>query len=319
MRAPEESLASELASVRALPSPSLVSRQPHVVAAHRRSALVLAVLGLLGVLAAPFYVARFGFGWLDAALFLGTYWLTMGFGLSVGFHRHFTHGSFRAPKPVRWVLAVLGSMGAQGPLSYWVAIHRRHHERSDAEGDPHSPNLHGPGPRGLWRGLWHAHFAWSLDSGMPSSAHYCPDLVREPYLLAVSRRYRAWVALGLLLPTLVGFLATRTWQGAASGLLWGGLVRLFVSSHSTWALNSICHRFGGRPFAPNDRSANNAWLALPTLGESWHNNHHAFPSSAAHGLRWWQLDLNYLSIRLLQGLGLAHEVKRAPTRTRPET
>lgn len=276
----------------------------------------MGALGVLGVLLAPLYVAWIGFTRVDAALFLLMYWLTLGVGLSVGFHRHFTHGSFKTTRPVRWLLAVLGSMGAQGPLTYWVAIHRRHHERSDAEGDPHSPNLHGPGFLASLRGLWHGHYGWSLGYGMPNAARYCPDLIREPFLMAVSRDYRRWVWAGFLLPTALGFLSTRTWQGALGGLLWGGLVRLFLSSHMTWSLNSICHRFGRRPYLPNDHSTNNAWLALPTLGESWHNNHHAHPSSAAHGLRWWQVDLNYAFIWLLERAGLAHDVKR-PWRAEP--
>jgi stearoyl-CoA desaturase (delta-9 desaturase) len=297
--------------------PSRVNQHPDVVAAHRRSSLVMAAAGLAGVLAAPFHVSWLGFTPLDGALLAGMYWLTLGPGLSVGFHRHFSHGSFRASRPVRWCLAVLGSMGGQGPLTYWVAIHRRHHERSDAQGDPHSPHLSGAGRGAGLRGLWHAHFAWSLAQGMPSAAHYCPDLLREPWLLAVSRSYRRWVLAGLLLPALVGLAVSGTWQGALGGLLWGGLVRLFLTSNLTWSLNSICHSFGSRPFLPGDRSTNNAWLSLPTLGESWHNNHHAQPSSAAHGFAWWQLDLNYLFIRLLEVLGLATDVKR-PAAVRAE-
>jgi len=298
----------------ARPRPTLLNRQPQLVAAHARSSLASALLGLLGAIAAPFYVWRFGFTLLDAALFLVMYWLTYGLGICVGHHRHFSHGAFRAPPRVRWLLAVLGAMGGQGPVTYWAATHRRHHALSDAEGDPHSPNRHGAGIGGVLRGLWHGHFGWALDYGMPNAAFYCPDIVREPYLTAVSRRYRTWVALGLLLPSLLGLLLTGSVHGALAGLLWGGLVRLFVSSNSTWSLNSICHRFGSRPFPATDRSANVGWLALPTLGESWHNNHHAFPRSARHGLRWWQLDVNYLSIRLLESLGLVHDVHRAPGR-----
>jgi len=295
--------------LRTLPAatPSRVNERPEVVAAHRRGSLLAALPALVGIVVLPFWVARFGVTALDLALFAGMYWLTLGMGLSVGYHRHFSHGSFRASARVRRWLAVLGSMGGQGPLTYWVAVHRRHHENSDAPGDPHSPHLSG----GTLSGLWHAHFGWSLVSGMPNAAHYCPDLVRDPALLAISRGYRLWMLLGLLLPALVGGLVTLHWTGAVSGLLWGGLVRLFLSSNATWSLNSICHRFGSHPHRAHDRSGNVAWLALPTLGESWHNNHHAFPTSAAHGLRWWQLDLNWLCIRALAAVGLAHDVKRA--------
>jgi len=306
---------TEAVETTAAPAQPLVSRVSHhadVVRAHRTSSLLMASLGLVGVVAAPFYVYRFGFTLVDLLLFLTMYWLTLGVGLSVGYHRHFTHGSFQTSKPLRWLMAVCGSMGAQGPLTYWVSVHRRHHELSDREGDPHSPHLAGDGFGGALRGLWHAHYGWSLGYGMPNAMHYCPDLVRVPYLQAVSKQYRRWVLIGLLLPTVVGGLVTWSWTGALGGLLWGGLVRMFVSSNSTWALNSICHRFGARPHESRDHSANNAWLALPTLGESWHNNHHAFPTSAAHGLGWKQVDLNYLFIASLEKLGLAHNVKRAP-------
>jgi len=298
----------------ALPAPrvSLVSQHRDVVAAHRRSSLGMALLGALGVLLAPLYLATFGPRWSDALVFLVFYELIMGAGLCVGYHRHFSHGAFSASPRVRACLAALGAMGGQGPLIYWVSVHRRHHEHGDAEGDPHSPNQHGRGRIGTLRGLWHGHFGWSLGYGMPSAAHYCPDLLREPRLVAISRHYRAWVVLGLVLPALAGGLLTWTWSGALGGFLWGGLVRLFLSSNSTWSLNSICHRFGTRPFATRDASTNVGWLALPTLGESWHNNHHAHPSSAAHGLSGRQLDLNYQLIRLLEALHLVRDVRRAP-------
>lgn len=308
MRAADES--SQVAARRRTDSPSrpsLVIRHPQVVRAHRMSSLAMASLGLLGVAAAPFYVAQVGFTVVDAVLFASMYWLTLGLGLCVGFHRHFTHGAFQAGPALRVCLAVLGSMSAQGPLAYWVAVHRRHHEHSDEEGDPHSPHSGGGG----WRGLWRAHFGWALEFGAPNGTHYCPDILREPHLMAVNRRYRSCVALGFALPAALGGLATGTWTGALGGLIWGGLVRVFLTSNATWSLNSFCHRFGSRPFATHDKSRNNGWLALPTLGESWHNNHHAFPHSAAHGLGPLQLDVNYLSIAALEKLGLARNVKRA--------
>ena len=270
----------------------------------------MALLGLLGAVGAPLYAGRFGLGWTELALFILFYWPIYGLGICVGYHRHFSHGAFRASRPVRYALGALGSMGGQGPLTYWAATHRRHHGHTDAAGDPHSPNLCGAGWLGTLRGLWHGHFGWTRDFGMPNAAHYCPDLVREPYLRSLSKHYRWWVAAGLALPALVGWSALGGTRGLLAGLVFGGLLRLFVSSHSTWSLNSICHRFGTRAFDCRDRSTNVGWLALPTMGESWHNNHHAFPSSAVHGLRWWQLDLNYLSIRLLELMGLVDDVKR---------
>lgn len=142
--------------------------------------------------------------------------------------------------------------------------------------------------------------------------HYCPDLLRDPDVMRVSRTYRYWVALGILLPGLIGGLVTWSWVGALGGLLWGGLVRLFVSLQMTGVLNSVGHRFGSRPYDTGDLSTNNGWWAIPLMGELWHNNHHAYPSSAAHGFHWWQLDLNYLFIRALELVGLATDVKRPP-------
>jgi stearoyl-CoA desaturase (delta-9 desaturase) len=292
----------------------LASAHRRVVASHRRSSLALGLGGLAGALAAALSIPLIGVTRADLVALAVTYWLTLGLGLSVGFHRHFTHGAFRAPRPVRWLLAVLGSMGAQGPLPYWVAIHRRHHEHADEPGDPHSPNL---GRRG-WRELWHAHFAWTLDYGLPGAARYCPDVLRDPLLAAVGRQYRLWVLAGLVLPAVATGLVTGTWRGALGGFLWGGLARLFLTAHATWSLNSLCHRFGARPFATSDGSTNVAWLALPTLGESWHNNHHAHPTSAAHGLAWWQLDLNYAAIRGLSVLRLASDVKLPAARQKRE-
>lgn len=292
------------------PRPSLVSFHPKLVAAHRRNALAVGLLGLSGLLLAPVYVALQGFGWLELALFAAMYWPTMGLGLSVGYHRYFSHAAFRAHPAVRWLMAVCGAMAGQGTVTYWAAVHRRHHEHSDEPGDPHSPHLAGDGFAGALRGLWHGHYGWTLSYGLPSAVHYCPDLLRDKKLCAIQRYYAALVALGLALPTIVGALVTRSWHGALAGLLWGGLVRLFVSSNSTWALNSICHRFGRRTYATKDRSGDVAWLALPTLGESWHNSHHALPSAARHGRKWWQLDLNYAAIRAMELCGLASNVQR---------
>lgn len=295
----------------AVPTPSLVSFHPQVVRAHRNGSLLMNAPAFASVLMAPFYLWQFGLSLTDVALFVIMYWITCGVGLSCGYHRHFSHRAFRAPKAVRWLLAVCASMGAQGSLTYWVAIHRRHHEFEDMEGDPHSPNLHGDGFAERWRGLWHGHFGWTLNYGLPNATHYCPDITREPYLMSVSRNYRKWVLVGLLIPTVAGGLIAGSWVGALGGFIWGGGIRTFIASNSIWALNSICHRFGSRGFETKDQSRNVFWLALPTLGESWHNNHHAFPSSARHGLRWYQLDLNWIFIWSLEKLGLATQVHRA--------
>ncbi len=271
----------------------------------------MAAPGLLGVLALPVYGWQLGVTRLDLVLFLVFYLATQGLGLSVGFHRHFSHRAFEASKPVRAALAILGSMAAQGSVTYWAAVHRRHHEKTDVEGDPHSPRPSGDGPFAKLRGLWHGHFGWTLGYGLPNAMHYCPDLVRERWLQTINRCYRELVLLGLVLPAVVGGLLGG-WHGAVGGLVLAGGVRVFVGSNSTWCLNSLCHVFGARPFETRDGSTNVWWLALPTLGESWHNNHHAYPASARHGFRWRELDVNYAMIRGLELLGLVTKVKRPP-------
>ncbi len=217
-------------------------------------------------------------------------------GVTVGYHRHFTHGAFESPGPVRAVLAALGSMAAQGPLIFWVAEHRAHHQFSDRGGDPHSP---------AQGGLWHAHVGWMLNGAPPDLGRYAIDLLRDRLAIAMNQSYFVWVALGLALPGLIAGLLEHSWTAAVLGALWGGLVRIFLVHHATWAVNSICHRFGARPHQTRDGSTNHWLVALFSLGEGWHNNHHAFPTSARHGLRTWELDPSWWAIRLLSRVGLA--------------
>jgi stearoyl-CoA desaturase (delta-9 desaturase) len=288
--------------------------QESILAVHRRRALVVIVSQTLGVVVAPLYIYFIGFTLIDLILFLTMYWLTMGVGVWVGMHRHFSHRSFETFLPIRCVLAILGAMAGLGPLTFWVAMHRRHHERSDIEGDPHSPNLHGRGCANRLRGLWHAHMGWfwSFKCGIPDVGHYCPDITRVRALMAVSRNYRKCVLAGLIIPAAIGGIVTLSWQGALGGFLWGGLVRMFLSSHMIWAVNSVCHVFGTRPYPDKDFSRNNFILAIPSLGEAWHNNHHAYPASAAHGFHWWQVDLCYAFIWILKKTRLAWNVKQPP-------
>jgi len=228
-----------------------------------------------------------------------------------------THRSFQAPKPLEYGFAVLGSMAVQGPVMAWVADHRKHHAHTDVEGDPHSPHVgHGDGVSGVPRGLWHAHTGWLLsEHGRADWKKYAPDLYEDPGMRLLNRLFIPLVVLGLALPAFVGFLLTGTLLGAATGLLWGGLVRVFLVHHVTWSVNSICHFLGSRRFEVEDHSTNVFWLALPSLGESWHHNHHAFPRSAEHGLRRWELDPSALVIRAMEKLGLAWNVIRiAPER-----
>jgi stearoyl-CoA desaturase (delta-9 desaturase) len=234
-------------------------------------------------------------------------------GIDVGYHRHFAHGAFKTTTPVRVLLAVCGSMAFQGPVIWWVATHRRHHQTSDQPGDPHSPHPYGASTSQKLQGLWHAHLGWLLDPTCvraPGWARYGRDLYREAPIFTVHMAYFSWLLLGLALPAVAGGVLRWTWTGVGLGFLWGGLVRLFLSSHFSWAINSLCHAYGSRPFATHaDRSTNNFWLALPTFGESWHNNHHAFPSSARFGLSWWQLDPGMWCIRGLELCGLAWDIK----------
>lgn len=246
---------------------------------------------------------------IDIALF-ASLWLATGLGLTVGFHRYFSHQSFSTTRPVALLLLILGSMAARGPMVSWAAMHRRHHQRTDREGDLHSPNLHGAGLGGRLRGFLHAHVAWMMRHDYPNIAYYVPDLLKDRAIARFNRHYYWWVVLGLLLPTLIGGLATHRLAGAATGFLWGGAVRIFVVEHTMSAINSLCHLVGTRRFVMRDEnSRNNAWLSLPTWGEACHNNHHAFPGSAAFGLRWYEMDPGFWFIRALQAVGLAWDVR----------
>jgi stearoyl-CoA desaturase (Delta-9 desaturase) len=275
----------------------------------RRIALVVVILPVVGLVAAIVQLWGRAVGPVDLALLAGMYFVTS-IGIGIGYHRLVAHGSFQTVGPIRALLAVFGSMAAQGPILYWAAIHRRHHSCSDQPGDPHSPHVgQGAGLGGLLRGFWHAHVGWLFAHEITDWSRYGIDLLRDRTLFVINRLYFLWVVLGLALPAAVGGALTRSWHGALTGLVWGGLVRIFLVHHVTWGVNSICHIYGTTPFRSRDESRNNAWLALPSFGEAWHNNHHAFPFSAVHGLRWWQVDLNAGMIRGLEALGLAWNVK----------
>jgi stearoyl-CoA desaturase (delta-9 desaturase) len=245
----------------------------------------------------------------DLAIFAVMYLLTA-VGVTVGYHRLLTHRSFQTYPAIRYLLAALGEMSVQGSVIAWVADHRKHHAHTDVEGDPHSPHVgHGNGVGAVLRGLWHAHTGWLMrEHGRADWRRYAPDLLEDPGMRLLSRWFPALVVAGLLIPALAGFAITGSLAGAATGLLWGGLVRVFFVHHVTWSVNSVCHYFGSRRFDTDDRSTNVFWLALPSLGESWHHNHHAFPRSATHGLRWYELDPSALIIRALARAGLAWDV-----------
>jgi stearoyl-CoA desaturase (delta-9 desaturase) len=254
-------------------------------------------------------------GWTDLALLAVMYVLT-GFGITIGFHRMLTHRAFQTSKPVELIFAALGSMAVEGPVISWVADHRKHHAHTDHDGDPHSPHVGyaGGGVLGTIRGLFHAHVGWMLtEQGSARRMKYAPDLMEDRAMRSMNKRFPQLVLLSLAIPTVLGFaLSGGRIAGALTGLLWGGFVRIFLLHHVTWSINSICHFFGTRRFEVDDHSTNVAWLALPSLGEAWHHNHHAFPRSAEHGLKRWEraMDPSAGLIWMLEKLGLVWNVVR---------
>ncbi|HEX5858830.1 MAG TPA: acyl-CoA desaturase [Microbacterium sp.] len=247
----------------------------------------------------------------DAVLF-AVFYVVTALGVTVGYHRHLTHRSFKTKRWVRAVLSVFGSAAVEGPVISWVADHRKHHAFSDQEGDPHSPHVgHGGGWRGTLAGLFHAHLGWLfVHDQRGKRSRYAPDLLEDPALRFIDRTFFLWVAAGLVLPFAIGYALGGSLAAGLSGLVWGGLVRMAVLHHVTFSINSLCHTFGRRRFETTDESRNLAWLALPSMGEAWHNNHHAFPTSAAHGFRPWEIDPSALLIRSLERTGLAWDVQR---------
>jgi stearoyl-CoA desaturase (delta-9 desaturase) len=274
----------------------------------RLTTLAVIIVPLSAAVAAPFFVWGWGFGWTDLALLLSMYVLTV-LGITVGFHRLFVHRSFETYSWVKFVLAVLGSMAVQGSLFQWAGQHRLHHQHSDEPEDPHTPHHHGLGVLGVLRGFWHAHLGWFFRADPPDLGRYIRDLRSSATLRAASLLFPLWAALGFLIPAIIGGLVTLSWNGVLTGLIWGGLVRVFLVHHVTWSINSVCHLWGMRPFRSGDMSRNNVLLGILGLGEGWHNTHHAFPTSARHGLSWWQIDVSYGVIRALEVLGLAWNVK----------
>jgi len=249
--------------------------------------------------------------WSDLVVFAIMYAAT-GLGVTVGFHRLLTHRAFKTKKGVRATLAILGSAAIEGPVVSWVADHRKHHAFSDVEGDPHSPHVdHGHGLRGALRGLLHAHVGWLfIHTERGNHERYAPDLLADPTIRWVNQWFFAWAIGGLAAAFGLGWLIGGSLHTALTGLLWGGAVRMLVLHHVTYSINSLCHFFGRRQFETTDESRNLLWLAIPSFGESWHNNHHAFPTSAEHGMRPWQIDTSAMVIGLLEKLGLAWDVVR---------
>jgi stearoyl-CoA desaturase (delta-9 desaturase) len=251
-------------------------------------------------------------GPLELGLMAGLYVLTA-LGITLGYHRMFTHRAFEASRPFRTVVAVLGSMAVEGSVITWVADHRKHHAFTDIDGDPHSPHLAGPCLLGALKGLWHAHVGWLFETvGTAERERFAADLVKDRALRVVDKLFFVWVALTLLIPFTIGWIVGGGLGAAATALLWGGVIRVFLLHHVTWSINSVCHFFGRRRFDIEDESRNVFWLATLSMGEAWHHNHHAFPTSAFHGLRFWErmADPTGLMIALLEKVGLVWNVVR---------
>jgi stearoyl-CoA desaturase (delta-9 desaturase) len=246
--------------------------------------------------------------WTDVVIFLVAYAIT-GHGITVGFHRYFTHRSFKPNRALKNVLAVAGSMAIQGPVVRWVADHRKHHKFSDRDGDPHSPWKYGTNLRALVKGFLHAHMMWLFDEEQTPQRTYAPDLMKDRDIVRISRQFPLWVAVSLIAPAIAGGLLTWSWQGAVTAFFWGSLVRVALLHHVTWSINSICHTLGERPFVSRDKSANVWWLAIPSMGESWHNLHHADPTCARHGVLRGQLDSSARIIRWLEKAGWISDVR----------
>jgi stearoyl-CoA desaturase (delta-9 desaturase) len=287
------------------------------VVLQRRAVLAATVVPFAGFVLA---VAMTWGRWLTVvdAIVMAAFYAFTGLGVTVGYHRLLTHRSFRCSRWVRYLFAIAGSMAVEGSVIEWVADHRRHHAYADKEGDPHSPHLEGgEGIAGLLKGLWHAHMGWLFKQERTDRSRWAPDLLKDPVMRSIDKAFPVLAMASVALPPAIGFALTGTLWGALSALLWGSLVRIFLLHHVTWSVNSICHFYGSRPYETTDCSTNNWALALLSFGESWHNNHHAFPTSAVHGLGRLQVDTSALLIRTMARLGLARDVK-LPTQKQHE-
>ena len=266
------------------------------------------ILPFLAFLAAVPVAWGWGLGWTDVVLFVTFYYLS-GLGVTIGYHRLFTHGSFKANRPLRIALAIAGSMAIEGPVIRWVADHRRHHAHSDRDGDPHSPWRYGTSAGALFKGLCWAHLGWMFDENHTNREKYAPDLMNDKDIRAVDKLFVLWLLLSLFLPPAIAGLIHMSWGAALSAFFWASLVRIFLLHHVTWSINSICHMIGERPFQARDKSTNFWPLAILSFGESWHNMHHADPTAARHGVLRGQLDTSARIIWLFEKVGWATDVR----------
>jgi stearoyl-CoA desaturase (delta-9 desaturase) len=266
------------------------------------------VIPLIAVFGAVPLLWGHGIGWSDVIIAV-TFYIVAGLGITVGFHRYFTHGSFKAKRGLRIALAIMGTLAIEGPIIRWVSDHRRHHAFSDREGDPHSPHRFGPGVWNLAKGLFYAHVGWLFEPSQSSQVKYSPDLLADKDIKKVNDLFPAIVAVSLLAPAVIGGLVTWSWQGALTAFFWGSIIRVGLLHHVTWSINSVCHTFGERPFKSRDRSTNFWPLAILSFGESWHNLHHADPTCARHGVDPGQLDPSARVIRWFEQAGWAYDIR----------
>ncbi len=270
--------------------------------------IIVILMPFVALISAAVYTWGWGISWVDVVLFFGMYLVT-GLGITIGYHRFFTHKSFETNRWMVALMGIAGSMAVEGPVIRWVAYHRCHHKHSDHEEDPHSPHGYGGGIKGLLKGLWRSQIGWIFEPKRVPEAKFVPDLNKDKLIVAIDRLFPLWVVLSMLIPSLLGGLITLSWMGALLGFIWGGLVRVVFVHHITWSVNSICHVWGSQPFRSHDESRNNPIVGVLALGEGWHNNHHAFPTSARHGLAWWQFDISWIVIWAASKVGLARKLR----------
>lgn len=292
---------------------------PEIRSAQRRHAGAMQLIPLIGSVALVALLPHLPTDPITIALFVFMYALTMVVGITVGFHRLLTHRSFTTTPVVRAILVVAGCMAAQGTPAYWVSNHRRHHQSSDQAGDPHSPRDKDGQALGPWAGFWHSHVQWMFTHPLTSTTQYAKDILKDPLVMGLARHYWLWVAMGVAGPVVLVFAVTGNPYSALTSLLLVGMLRLFCVLQATSSINSVCHLFGQRPHETRENSRNVASLALLTGGESWHNNHHAYPHSAKFGHQWWQLDPGFWVIYSLERFGLAWDVKRPDRERYPST
>jgi stearoyl-CoA desaturase (delta-9 desaturase) len=302
----------------AVDSPTRPAGPKPVIDGRRGTAAQIAVyafviLPLVALITAIPFAWGWGLSWTDVGI-AAVFYVISGLGITVGFHRYFTHGSFKAKRPLRIALAVAGMLAMQGPVITWVADHRRHHAFSDKEGDPHSPWLFGTSTAALAKGFLHAHTGWLFDRDKTNEKRFTPDLLADRDIVRVDNLFVVWSVATLLVPAALGGLITMSWWGAFTAFFWAGLVRVGLLHHVTWSINSICHMIGDQPFASRDHSRNVWPLAILSFGESWHNLHHADPTCARHGVQRGQIDISARVIWVFEKLGWASNVRWPTTR-----